>query len=372
VSQVERDVLPVDRLPVLRSLAAALGVSVQDLRPEAAGPPATVDGASTDDLGALRLAITGHPALGALLGAGPAVSRELPVLRAAVDEAWRLIAASQFRAVDALLVPLLAELEAAGREHGAARRPQVARLLTGVYEAAAAAFARLGDADAAWLAADRAVRWAEDAGDPLAAVASSFRIGHAFLTLERLDQAEHVAVMAIEALRPMVDAEDCPPEALSLYGALHLLLAVVHAGEADGTGTRQAIAAARKIAARLGADRNDYNTEFGPTNVVLHAVSTAVDLGNAGEALKLAETIDASCLSPERQSRLFINLARAHTQRRQAGEAVAALLAAERLAPEQVQASTRAREMVHDLLNLAGRRATLDLLSFARRIGASI
>jgi hypothetical protein len=146
-------------------------------------------------------------------------------------------------------------------------------------------------------------------------------------------------------------------------------LAVVHAREADGAATRQAIAAAREIAARLAADRNDYNTEFGPTNVELHAVSTAVDLGNAGEAIDLARAIDASDLSPERQSRLFIDLARAHAQRRHAGEAVAALLEAERLAPEQVQASTQVRDLVHDLLNLAGRRATPDLLNLARRIG---
>jgi hypothetical protein len=145
---------------------------------------------------------------------------------------------------------------------------------------------------------------------------------------------------------------------------------VVRAREADGGGIRRAIAAAREIAARLGTDRNDYNTEFGPTNVELHAVSTAVDLGDAGEAIDLARAIDATGLSPERQSRMFIDLARAHAQRRHAGEAVAALLEAERLAPEQVQASTRVRDLVRDLLNLTGRRAAPDLFEFAHRIGA--
>ena len=138
----------------------------------------------------------------------------------------------------------------------------------------------------------------------------------------------------------------------------------------DRSATRQAMGSARKIAGRLGEDRNDYNTEFGPTNVELHAVSTAVDLGDAGEAIDLARTVDAAGLSPERQSRLAIDLARAHLQRRHTGDALAALLEAERQAPEQVQAHAQARETIHDLLNLAGRRATPDLLDLARRIGA--
>jgi hypothetical protein len=160
-------------------------------------------------------------------------------------------------------------------------------------------------------------------------------------------------------------------EALSLTGAMHLLRAVVTAKEGDRAGTRAAISQARQIAARIGADRNDYNTEFGPTNVELHAVATAVDLGDAGEALDLAAKIDASGLSPERQARLNTDLARAHLQRRHTGEALAALLEAERHAPEQVQTHALVREIVRDLLSLSGRRATPELLDLARRIGAS-
>ncbi len=93
----------------------------------------------------------------------------------------------------------------------ASAEPWLTGLLARAYQAASAAFAGVGEADASWLAANRATRWAEDAGDPLAAVASGFRMGHAFLTLGRLDQAEHVAIEAIAALRPMTDEQDCPP-----------------------------------------------------------------------------------------------------------------------------------------------------------------
>ncbi|MGH3801885.1 MAG: helix-turn-helix domain-containing protein [Pseudonocardiaceae bacterium] len=370
VSQVERDVLPVERMSVLQLLADALGTSVRSLRPEAAADASTATAEVPDELAALRLALTGHPALSTLLGTAEAPSRDLHELQADVEKAWRLSHASQYGALAVLLVPLLADLERSARLARDRQRTEVARLLTRAYQAAAATFARQDEADASWLAADRATRWAEDAGDPLGAVAGGFRMGHAFITLRRLDQAEHVATQAITALAPVARAPNRGPEVLSLYGAMHLLLAVVYAREGDRSGTRRVIAEARKIASIIGVDRNDYNTEFGPTNVELHAVSTAVDLGDAGEAIDLANGIDASGLSPERQARLLIDLARAHAQRRHIGEAVSALLEAERLTPEQVQHHSLVRQVVHDLLSLAGRRATPDLLDLARRIGA--
>jgi transcriptional regulator with XRE-family HTH domain len=371
VSQVERDVLPVERVSVLQILADALGASVAQLRPEAAQAPRPTETSTADELGELRLAMTGHPALRTLLGTDSADAVDLRELTATVDEVWQLTHSSQFRDLEARLGPLLKKLESGVRQLTGRRRKEAAALLNSAYLAASAAFARQDEADAAWLAADRAARWAEDAGDPFATVVGNFRMGHAFITLRRPDQAERAATDAIAALRPLTDQADCAPQALSLYGAMHLVLAVVHAREGNRSATRSAIDTARAVAARLGEDRNDYNTEFGPTNVELHAVATAVDLGDAGEALDIAAGIDASGLSLERQSRLAIDLARAHIQRRQIGDAVAALLEAERHAPEQVPASGLVRALVADLLRLAGRRATPELTNLARRSGVT-
>lgn len=368
VSQVERDVLPVERMSVLRSLADALGVSVQELRPDAVvgrGP------ATPDELEQLRLALTGHPALAELLGTHQHETQDPTTLAAQVEQAWALVHAGELNAAAILMSALLHQLEGLARRDGADQRAQAAQLLTRAYQAASAAFARTGEAAAAWVAADRAIRWAEDAGNPLAAVAGSFRMGHAFLTLRRLDQAERIATDAIAALAPMVKRTDCEPPVLSLYGAAHLLLAVVAAREGDRSACRSAIATARETATRVGAGRNDFNTEFGPTNVELHAVTTAVDLGDAGEAIDLASRIDASGLSPERQSRLLIDRARAHTQRRQLEDATAALLAAERLAPQQVRAHGLVRDVVRDLTSLAGRRTNPELTELAQRVGVA-
>lgn len=367
VSQVERDVLRVERLPVLRSLADALGVSVRDLRPEAA---AQDEARPTSDMDSLRMALTGHPAPDLLLAAGPKASADVGSLTQRVALSWDLTHASAFGEVNALLIKLLPDLERAWRQSDEEQRPVLARLLSDAYQAAAAAFARLDEADASWVAADRSITVAELGGDPLSALAGLFRMTHAFITLRRLDQAEYVATSGIAALVQRADANTVESEVLSLYGALHLVLAVINARAGKRAEARSAVEQAREIAARLGEDRNDFETEFGPTNVELHAIAVAVDLGDAGEALDIAAGVDASCLSAERQSRLYIDIARAHAQRRHLGEAVQALLEAERHAPEQVHTHALARQLVRDLVTFAGRRASEDLVALAQRSAA--
>jgi hypothetical protein len=76
---------------------------------------------------------------------------------------------------------------------------------------------------------------------------------------------------------------DASPEAPSPYGAMHLVQAVISGHEGDRARARSRPADAKRIAEQLGADRNDDDTELGPTNTDLHtvAVVVAVDLGDA-------------------------------------------------------------------------------------------
>ncbi|MGP3999154.1 hypothetical protein [Streptomyces sp. 8N706] len=146
---------------------------------------------------------------------------------------------------------------------------------------------------------------------------------------------------------------------------------MINAKEGDRRATHRHIEQAHDIAARLGEDRNDFGTEFGPTNVEPHAVSTAVDLGDAGLALDVAEGVDASGLSPERQSRFLLDVARAHAQRRHVGEAVAALTEAEALAPEQIRTHHLSRGVIRDLVQLSGTRVPEQLAELAERSAVS-
>jgi len=95
----------------------------------------------------------------------------------------------------------------------------------------------------------------------------------------------------------------------------------------------------------------------------------AVELGDAGQALRRAATIDVSGLSTERQARFLIDVARANGQRRKVKEAVRALEEAETLTPEQVRTHVLVRELVRDLLRGERRQVNPNLRALARRVG---
>ncbi|MDX3214333.1 helix-turn-helix domain-containing protein [Streptomyces sp. ME02-6991-2B] len=360
VSQVERGIQPIERLSVLQALVDALGVPVRELRPEAeiALEPEPEQQPQSNDLGGLRVALTGHPTLGSLFGQITACPEpSLDHFHRHVDELWDLAHAATYAALSDRLSKVLPQLEAAVRHGPEAERAQLNALLARTYQVAAASFVRQDEPDAAW--ADRALQAAERAGQPLEVVAGLFRLAHAFIRQQRTDQAEQAAMSAINVLTPRCQA---------LLGAMHLVMAVISAREGARSATHAHIEEARRIAATNGADRNDFDTEFGPTNVEIHAVSTAVDLGDAGMALDVAERIDPSGLSPERQARFLVDVARAHAQRRHVGEATAALLEAETLAPEQLHSHHLAREAVRDLLQFSGHRVPEPLAGLADRM----
>lgn len=368
VSQVERGVRAVDRLSVLQKVADVLSVPVSELR-AAAPDDATDDRPEAFD--ALRRALTGHPAIEVVLGSTPPplTGERLDHLRELHEQVWPLTHASRYLELAPLVASLIPELENAVRATSSAGLVQAAReLLTDTYQAVAALMAKLGETDAAWIAADRAAFTAEAMHDSLAVAASLFRMAHAFLTLGQVAQAQVIADGVIKGLEQRA-AREPTPETLSLCGAFHLVSAIAAARDNDRQGAHEHLAAAREIAERLGEDRDDFGTEFGPTNVALHAVAVAVELGDAGKAIELAKRIEPDRLSHERQARYNLDLAQAHAMRRQIGEALNCLEEAERLTPEQTRTHRVARAVARDLIQLSGSRPRAELRDLAERFG---
>lgn len=361
LSQVERGVRAVKTVDVLERIAGVLDVPLAELAPTAPAAAAEERPASAVPL---RLLLSANFALRAVLGKQP--KPDLDALRSETDRVWTLAHESRYEELVALLETLLPRLEAAA---GADDASDVFALLARSYHACAAALAKLQQFDAAWVAADRAISDAGRASDPLLMAEGAFRLTLVFQGARQLDQAEHTATTASVALEGLV--EQGIPEALSVYGALMLQRAVIAARTERAEEAWQHLDRAREIASRLGEDRNDYHTEFGPTNVSLHEVAVAVDLGDAGEAVRRAATVDASKLSLERQGRLLIDVARAWTQRRNVERALAALEDAERLAPEQVYNHRLVHMMVRDLVRM-NPEVPPALAEFALRAGVTL
>ncbi len=363
VSQVERGVRKVDRMSVLETLAAALGVPLAELAAEAPVVAAVTE--EPPGAGGLRLVLSGAYALRAMLdGRRPPA---LSTLRTKSRKAWELTHGGRYTELTDLLRGLVPDLETAARALPEAQRVEVFELMAVTYQACSAALAELGEPEAAWIAADRAMAAAERAGNPMLVAAGALRLVFVFLAARHYGQAEETARTAAEALQATADQAD--PQAMSLWGALTLQRAVIASRVNDPDAAYGHLAQAAEVASRLGEGRNDYNTEFGPANVGLHEIAVAVELSDAGRALRTATTVDATGLSAERRARMLIDVARAHTQRRQVAEAVAALRRAEEITPEQVRGHELVRQLVSDLLTMHD-PPSVELRELAARVGA--
>ena len=368
VSQVERGVRPVDRMSVLQRVADVLSVSVAELRGDDEAPDLDERPEAFDTI---RLALTGHPAIGSVLGTVKltAPARQMDVLQRQHADVWELVHGSRYAELAPILAALIPGLETATRTADSEEvRDEARELLGDTYQATAAMMVKIGETDAAWIAADRAGFCAETAGSPLAVAAACSGWHTSSSPSARSTRPTTSQPATAAALEPKITST-AEPEVLSLYGALHLVLAVAAARDNKRREAREHLDTASQIADQLGQDRDDYGTEFGPTNVAIHAVSIAVELGDAGQAIELGHQVKPASLSPERQARYLLDLAQAHAMRRQIGEALHALQEAERIAPEETRVHYVGRAVTRELLQLSGLRPRPELRDLAERFG---
>jgi transcriptional regulator with XRE-family HTH domain len=366
LSMIERGVRRADRYSILVPIADVLGVSVaeltRDVPIESSRPDVRHEAGQ-----AVRLALSGHSSVGA--AAEPISGDDLVELRQRVRCAWALVHEAGYCELGRLLPKLIQDGERAAWTCPPERGADAFRVLAELYQAVAAMMAKLGESDAAWVAADRSAFAAMRAGDPVLAAAGDFRLAHAFMSAGKIEQAERAADVAAGMLERDVPGE-CT-DALTLRGSLYLVKAVAAARRGDADAAWLAISRAQDAARELGAEYEGakFDTEFGAQNVAVHAVSVAVELGEAAEALRRANAVDAGRLSSERRARLLVDLARAQAQQRKGGAAIQALEEAEQLAPELVRCHWLARETVLDLLRRQRGRTKPGRLDLAGRMG---
>ncbi len=226
-----------------------------------------------------------------------------------------------------------------------------------IHHLAATTLSKLGEGDLAWIAAERAMYAADQADDPLV-LASAARAGtHALLASGRFDDAVELGDTAAEWMRAHLGEDD--PAALSLIGMLRLRTAVATARRHDRAATAELIDRAQHAAERLGHDGNHWQTGFGPTNVELHRISTALDLGDVDHVVRYGPSVSAAELPAERQVSHMIDVARALGLAARDADATDLLLDAERIAPPLVRYNPVVRESVKIMYrrSAAGNRA---------------
>lgn len=349
VSQLERGAAPIDCPEMLATIADALEFPLTELTAFAEpGPPAEPGTPLSPGKAAagLRVVLAGARSLHAMLGEQAPASPAW--LRLQTDQACALARAGRYADLRSQLAVLLPALEIAVRRLPPAEQPDAYELTAVAYQACSAALARLGDADAAWIAADRAMAAAERAGNLLLVAAGAHRLASVFLSTGGHALAEETAQTTIAALHGLTLLSD--PEAVALSGGLTLLRAVVAARAGHQSAAYRHLARARQLAAQLGPQRSGGAPEFGPEYVALYEIAVSVDLGDAGHALRVAARSDMTGLSAGRQARMLVDVARAHALRGQAAAAAQALARAEGISAGYLIASDAAQRVVRDLL----------------------
>ena len=228
---------------------------------------------------------------------------------------------------------------------------------------------KFGDAQLAWLAADRAQSWAAQTRIAALNQVVLVAIGSALLALP--DRGHDAAALAERALRTTT-RQGRDPAGISAIGALHLLAAGVATRFDDHSSARQHLNAAGAMADSLGGDRNEMWTAFGPTNVLIHQVSLAAKI-EPEQAIALGERLDTTRLQPalaSRRSQVHLDLATAFAHRPDRDpSAVLHLLQVEKLAPQLLMIHPPTRSLIHRLLTRERTAATPGLRALASRVG---
>ncbi|MEU9120168.1 helix-turn-helix domain-containing protein [Streptomyces sp. NPDC048506] len=363
VHKLEQGVRQTARLSTLNALARALDVEPSAL----VGQPATFEVRSAGEqpsVLALRQAVS---PVSDLLGDEPDPEEPpgIAALQASLRSTERIRRDGRMAEIGALLPQLIRDAKATARASSGSEAAAAHSVLAEAYQVAATTLTALGKEDAAFTALERAMDAAVKGDDPHLETVGFSSLAWVLTKQGRLADAERVALHAAERIEPGFRSR---PIELSLWGVL-LLRAATAAVRLERKDTvRELLSMASAAAARIGTDRLDYATPFGPTNVGVAKVNFLVEMAESAEALRTVRTVpELHTLPPTWRARFHVDRALAFADLHKDDGAVQALLTAERTAPEWMRYHSTSRRLVADLRNRE-RRRTSPLTELADRL----
>jgi transcriptional regulator with XRE-family HTH domain len=346
--KIETNRAELDRLSVIRTVARTLDVSLGDL----IGEPGLLDWSADSGrqtIPALRAALHDYRHLTPTVAlVGEDDPPPLVDLERDVAETWTTYQLSQYGTLARRLPLLIQDCLTATRVYDGNEGQRANALTAYVHQVATLFLTKLGEADLAWIAASRGLAAANASNDHIVIGSLSRAAAHALLSIGEYAQARGLASTMAQFLEPRLARPT--PELLSVYGSLHLVAALASARDDDRPSADTHIGEASDSASRLGADGNYVWTAFGPTNVKIHQVCVAMEFGDVQRAIEIGPALDTSALPVERRVRHAIETSRALARWNRVDDALAALLAAEQVGPDQVRYHRLSRMIVREIL----------------------
>ncbi|MFJ1767972.1 multiprotein-bridging factor 1 family protein [Amycolatopsis sp. NPDC088138] len=335
----------VRRRSFLKAGGVAVGVAV-------AGAPAAAAEVASSEVSPDPAVVLTARLSDVLVGAPASDGAVLPAaqLTRALAAAKVSFGKSDFLALAQALPALVRAAEATG---DAGARAQAYTLTT-------RALVKLRPGGLEWISADRAVRAADEAAEPLVLAEAERMLSGVCRRARDHDRAQELVFAAADRL--ILDGRD--PRHLLLHSSLLCTGAYSAARAGDGGRARELLADAAATTGRLaGAD-----AARAGANLLSHRVSVEQLLGEPGAALQHARTARAVAFPDlEREGRYLVDLAAVQLQLGQPGPAYSTLLAAERRAPGEVHTRAAVRTIV-DALLVQNRAAVPGIRGLAARV----
>lgn len=365
VDKIERGARSLDRYSVIQELAHVLRVDPEVLlgqqRPTPAGTPAGVD--------EIRAALARYD-----ISQAPPQTDEL---RRQVGHAWLTYQHAHYGQLVRVLPGLLA----------AAQGARSAELLVQAYRITSSLLVKLGEADLAWLAADRAMAAAGD--DPLLAATATIEVAQALRAQDR-DRLALAALLPAanrilpppthpsdhEVGGPFEDQTVCKPHDhrrdgvgaggggsegggegehrwRAVGGTLLVQAALAAAGCGEHRRADELTDRAAGVAANLRGYDDTHRTSFGPVAVEVARVLVAASRGEATETVRRHALIVRReawrRLPAEYRGAYLVDVARAYLRLGDLRGAARALVDADSVAPAEVRCRPLTRTVIADV-----------------------
>jgi hypothetical protein len=353
----------------LLHFARVLNVPITDLTGQPYLPATPEQDAGHGAVAGIRreLLLAGRPPK---LSDAEAAAVSIPTLRDRADDMHARHRSAVLSSIGEEAPGLLHDLRIAVEVVPDAHRPVVYRLLARSYEATMDMLLQSGYIPDSTMAIERA-RWAaQQADDPLCALEIDWHYAGVFIRAGELDQASDILDEGMRALRPLTSERVA---AAALAGAYELQAALVSARAGDAATMWERWQRADDICQQVGHDRED-PLQFGPSNIAIWSVSLPVEMLDGASAVKRAEEVNPYLgrltpaaifakgqYSAQRLGMHWVDVGRAYHYRADRDRATAAILKAERIAPQPTRNSPAAREVVSHMLRTSRKNALVEL-----------
>ncbi|MFV2128223.1 helix-turn-helix domain-containing protein [Micromonospora sp. LOL_013] len=364
VDKVERGIRSLDRISVVHTVAAVLGVTPETiLGPTTTSRPEPTTNTTAAAVEHLRAALARYDT--------PTPDQPAP----SADDLHHRIQYAHTAYQHAhypQLLRTLPDLLTHTRHTTTSDAPDAAYLLTRVYRLTAHLLTKLDEPHLAWLAADRAIATAN--GHPRHTAAAAIALTQALRAAHRSTLATQAALTAVPLIDPAT-TNDAAPDDHALAGTLLIEAALAAATGNDPATAHQLTDHADTHAAAMShhqrrTDHGDTTTAFGPTAVALARAHLAAALGDPHQAITHHQHATAGHgwreLPAEHRAAHLIDITRVYLDTGNPTAAARAIITADQTAP----AETRTRPVAHTVVATLLRTApTPDLTRLATTIG---